>query len=172
LSGKVRTGRNAFTGETITIPAREFVTLGDLGAIPDSLNGLDDYILTLSGQGPAERPLFKLYLPSDRKLQSEVRAEHFYEVSCNLRNSSVSLSEDSWTQPCPSQGYEGTFRNPWNNDMIKVPKAACARFWIEFKFGNWLVPKIEKNLELLPPSIPTLAGVSFGTSFSQGCFFG
>jgi hypothetical protein len=166
LSGKVRTARNAFTGETINIPAREFVPLRDLDAIKDSLDGLSDYILLFSGQGPAERPPFKLYLPSDRKWQSEIRAEHFYEVNFNLRESRVSLND--WMAPHTSDCGEGVFRNPWNNDTIRVPKAACASFWIEFMFGNWLVPKIEKSLELLPSSILNLASESFGASFVQG----
>ncbi len=56
--------------------------------------------------------------------------------------------------------------------MIKVPKAVCARFWIEFKFGNWLIPKIDNSLDLLSPSIPMLANQSFGLGFAQGCSFG
>ena len=172
LSGKVRTGRNAFTGETITIPAREFVTLENLDAVSGGLDGLREYILFFSGKGPAERPPFKLYLPSDRKWRSEVSTEFFYEVNFNLGESSVSMSEAARTSPCASQGCDATFRNPWNNETIKVPKAACAHFWIEFKFGNWLVPRIERSLDLLPPEILALATESFGMSFAQGCHFG
>ena len=166
LSGKVRTGRNAFTGETITIPAREFVSLPDIRAISHGLQGLDDYTVYFSGQGPAEHPPFKVYMASDPQWQSEIGTAQWYEVNCNLRESSVSLND--WMAPHTSNCSEGVFRNPWNNETIIVQNAACARFWIEFMFGNWLVPKIEKSLELLPPSILTLSSVSFGASFVQG----
>jgi hypothetical protein len=63
------------------------------------------------------------------------------------------------------------FRNPWNNAEIKVPGAGCARFWIEFMFGNWQVPRIEKSLDLLPPEIMVLVTETFGVSFSQGGVF-
>jgi hypothetical protein len=146
--------------------------LENLEAISDGLDGLRDYILFFSGKGPADHPPFKLYLPADRRWQSESRAEHSNEVNFNLRESCVSMSEASWTSPCASLDGDGTLRNPWNNEVIKVPKAACARFWVEFKFGNWLVQKIEKSLELLPLPILSLANESFGTSFAQGCVFG
>lgn len=172
LSGKVRTGRNAFTGEIITIPARELVTLADLDAISSGLDGLNDYILFFSGKGPTEQQPFKLYLPSDRKWQSDFRNEHFYEVAFNLRASAVLLTEESLSRPCTIQGGEGIFQNPWNNEVIKVSNAACARFWMEFKFGNWLVPKIDKSLDLLSSPILKLANNCFGTGFAQGCSFG
>jgi hypothetical protein len=51
-------------------------------------------------------------------------------------------------------------------------RSKSAHFWIEFKFGNWLVPRIERSLDLLPPEILALATESFGMSFAQGCHFG
>jgi hypothetical protein len=172
LPGKVRTGRDAFTGETITIPTREFVTISNLSSLSVSLKGLDNYEIYLTGHGPAEFPPFKLYVPSDSMCQSEFKSAHSYEVICNLRKATVSLSENSWMEPCTSECNLGVFRNPWRKAEIKVPKAGCARFWIELRFGNWLVPKIDKNLDLLSPSILKLAKESLETSFAQGCSFG
>jgi hypothetical protein len=172
LSGKVRTGRNLFNGETITIPAREAVSLQSLDAISEGLRGLEDYTVHLSGEGPAKNRPLRLYLPSDPLWQSEIETEQHYEVSCNMRESSVSMSEGSWMKPCPLESSEGVFRNPWNDQTIHVQNAACARFWIEFMFGNWLVPRIERSLDLLPPEISSLAIGSFGVGFAQGCHFG
>jgi hypothetical protein len=170
-SGTVLTAKNIYTGEVITVPRRDFIPLENLDAIPASLDGLPDYLLNFSGKGPSMHSPLRLYLPDDRECQTEVSAEYFYEVNFNLRESSVSMSEVSWTQPCASHVGEATFRNPWNNAVIIVPNAACARFWIEFKFGNWLVPKIEGSFELLPPEIPALASESFGVNFKQGGIF-
>jgi hypothetical protein len=169
LSGKVRIGRNAFTGETITIPAREFIALRNLDEITGGLQGLNDYTVHLSGQGPAEHPPFNLYVPTDPKFQSEVNAPYYYEILCNLRESRVSLND--LMTPRALDCDEGIFRSPWNNEIFRVPNAASARFWIEFMFGNWLIPKIEMSLELLPLPILALARESFGMSFAQGCRF-
>jgi hypothetical protein len=81
------------------------------------------------------------------------------------------MSDGSWMRPCAFESGEGVFRNPWNNETIHVQNAACARFWIEFMFGNWLVPKIERSLDLLPPEILFLVIGSFGVEFAQGCRF-
>ncbi len=172
LSGKVRTGRNPFTGETITIPIRESVSLQSIDAISEGLQGLEDYTVRLSGEGPAKSRPFSVYLPYDHQCQSDIETAQYYEVNCNLRESTVSMSEGSWMEPCGLERGEGVFRNPWNNETIHVPNAACARFWIEFMFGNWLVPRIERGLDLLPPEITSLATASFGIRFAQGCQFG
>jgi hypothetical protein len=171
LSGKVRTGRNSFTGETVTIPGREHFALQSLDAIPEGLQRLEDYTVSLSGEGPVKNRPFGVYLPSDPEWQSEIETAQYYEVSCNLRESTVSMSEGSWMKPCTLERGEGVFRNPWNNETVQVQNAACARFWIEFTFGNWLVPRIERSLDLLPPEILSLATGSFGVGFAQGCQF-
>ena len=171
LSGKVRTGRNLFTGETITIPAREHVSLPSLNSISACLQGLEDYTVRLSGEGPAANRPFSVYLPSDPECRSEIETEQYYEVSCNLRESTVSMFDGSWMKPCAMESGEGVFRNPWNNEAIHVQNAACARFWIDFMFGNGLVPRIERSLDLLAPEILSLATGSFGVGFAQGCHF-
>ena len=171
-TGKVRTCKDAITGKVLfTVPVREFFPMESVRAIADVLDGLEDYTLRSSGKGPPERLLFELYLPSAAGRPSEIQTEYYYEVDVHLREASVAMSEGAWLKPCVSQNDEGIFRNPWNNGVIKVPRAACARFWIEFMFGNWLAPKIDKTLELLPPRILTLANESFGTTFAQGCHF-
>jgi hypothetical protein len=172
LLGKVRTGRNSFTGETITIPAREHFALQSLDAISGGLQDLEDYTVCLSGEGPVRNRPLGVYLQSDPEWQSEIETPQYYEVSCKLRESTVSMSEGSWMKPCTLERSEGVFRNPWNNETIHVQNAACARFWIEFMFGNWLVPRIERSLDLLPLEILSLATGSFGVGFAQGCQFG
>jgi hypothetical protein len=73
LSGKVHTGRNAFTGETITIPRREAVPLQSLDAISGGLQGLEDYTVCLSGDGPAKNRPFNVYLPSDHQANQKLK---------------------------------------------------------------------------------------------------
>jgi hypothetical protein len=52
-----------------------------------------------------------------------------------------------------------------------VPDAACARFWVEFEFGKWLVPKVEESFDLIHPSLLTTAIECFGVGFAPGGFY-
>ena len=64
------------------------------------------------------------------------------------------------------------FHNPTTLEAIEVPGAGCARFWIDFEFGNELFPEVGANLDLLNPTIIDVAIEVFGTRFVQGCQWG
>lgn len=168
LSGKFRTGSDCLTGKKISIPVRDFASLGSISYIPELLVGLDDYDVVLSGQGPAKLPPFTLYTtePED----SEFKGTYSYQVSCCLRAEVVSTCEEpDFGSPCPSDKRDGVFLHPNTGAAIDVPRAACARFWIEFQFGKWLIPRIDRSVNLLEPSILANAIEHFGTEFAQGC---
>jgi hypothetical protein len=55
--------------------------------------------------------------------------------------------------------------------VIEVPNAGSARFWIEFEFGKFIYPKIEKRLEILSPLLVETAEECFQAEFVQGCRF-
>jgi len=169
LSGKFRTGSNPLTGEKLSIPVRDFVSLESISNIPERLVGLDDYSVEVSGQGPAKLPPFALYSTTDPEA-CEFKGTYSYEVRCHLRAEVVSTCEEPpFGTPCLSERRNGTFRHPNTGAIIEVPSAACARFWIEFQFGKWLLPKIDRSLNLLEPSILANASERFEARFAQGC---
>jgi hypothetical protein len=51
--------------------------------------------------------------------------------------------------------------------IIEVPQAACARFWIEFHLGKWLLPKTANHLGLIHPTIEVRAIERFGIGFAS-----
>lgn len=169
LSGKSRTGFNSLRGEELSIPRRDFAALGSISEIPGQLVGLYDYDVVVSGLGPAKLPPLTLYTITGSE-ESEFKGTYGFEVRCCLRKDVVSTCE---TPPFGSQfqseSRNGIFRHPHTGVTIEVPNAACARFWIEFQFGKWLLPKIGSSLNLLQPSILTNAIERFGTTFAQGC---
>jgi hypothetical protein len=147
---------------------RDFASLGSISEIAERLLGLDDYDVMVSGQGPAKVPPFKLYATTDS--ESEFKGTYSYEVRCRLRAEAVSTCEEPpFGSPCSSQRQNGIFRHPNTGATIEVPSAACARFWIEFQFGKWLLPKIDRSLNLLEPSILASAIEHFGAGFVEGC---
>jgi hypothetical protein len=64
------------------------------------------------------------------------------------------------------------FRHPRRDLEFTIPKAGCARFWIEFRFGKWLYPRVRESLDLIHPDILAKAEEAFRTGFAQGCLWG
>jgi hypothetical protein len=170
LSGEVRTFKNPFTGKTESFPMRKAETLKDLAAVPGALKGLDDYNVTLAGMGPPKLPAFVF----------DFKGKYDFLVHCCLRPEVVSTSDwhdevpikrkvKFFGQPCSSKNRLGIYHNPNTLEIIEVPKAGCARFWIEFEYGKMLFPPIVDRLDLIEPKIVTAAEKQFAVKFGQGC---
>src|SRR6266567_1195333 len=167
LSGSARTGINPLTGEELSIGVRDFTPLGSTSEIPELLAGLDDYDVIVSGQGPSILPPFTLYTATQSAV-SEFKGTYGYDVRCRLRSAIVSTCEiPPFGGPGSLDGRNGIFHHPITGATMEVPNAACARFWIEFQFGKWLLPKIGNSLNLLQPAILSNAIEHFGIEFAQ-----
>jgi hypothetical protein len=168
-SGTFRKGLSPLTGDEILIPRREFSTVESPSELETQLTGLGDYIAFVSGHGPSGVPPFKLYAVTGSQ-ESEFNEVYGYEVRLCLRETAVSTNEmPEFGSPCSTKAQHGIFSHPRTKSRIEVPHAACARFWIEFEFGKWLFPKIDKSLDLIHPSILESAIDIFGAEFAQGC---
>jgi hypothetical protein len=171
FSGKFRTGSDCLTGDTISIPVRDFTSLENTSGIAERLVGLDDYDVLFSGQGPAKLPPFTLYTVTESE-ESVFEENYSYDVNCCLRAEVMSTCEEPpFGSPCPSGKRDGIFLHPTTGEAMNVPGAACARFWIEFQFGKWLFPRVGESLNVLEPSILANAIGCFGTEFAQGCIW-
>jgi hypothetical protein len=170
LSGEVRSLTNPFTGKTEARATRKAETVGDLSELPAALRGLDDYSVTISGKGPPEVPA----------LAFDFGRKYDFLIHCCLRDEVVSTSDwhdevpikrkvEFFGRPCNSGDRLGIFHNPKTLEVIEVPKAGCARFWIEFEYGKMLFPRIEDNLQLIEPLIVHAAEREFDSKFVQGC---
>src|SRR5262245_4086162 len=166
-------GRHAVTGEAIHLPPRYGCSIDDVSTIAPELDGLDEYDLKMSGLGPPTLPLFPLievgsHGPLDRPYQ--------FTVGSCLRPQVVSMSDFTpvpHRQPGNPADRVGIFENYKTGEMIRVPDAGYARFWIEFAFGKWLFPQMRDNsLDLLPASVVDAAQRTFAIRFAQGCHWG
>lgn len=167
--GRIRTGSDSITGKKISIPVRDYVSVASISEAQKQLSGLDDYDVIVSGSGPPKLAPFTLYTIAQEEL-SEFRETYGYEVRCCLRSEMVSTCDDPpFGGPCSPGKKSGIFREPITGAKIEVAGAACARFWVEFQFGKWLLPKIGTSLSLLHPSIEAKALECFGVGFAQGC---
>ena len=170
LSGEVRSFRNPFSGNTDLCPMRKAEKLKDLPALPGALNGLDDYNVTVAAKGPPKLPAFVF----------DFKGAYDFLVHCCLRAEVVSTSDwhdeipvkrkvEFFGRPCSPKDRLGMFHNPKTLAVIEVPKAGCARFWVEFEYGKMLFPPIEDCLDLIEPKIVKVAERDFGLEFVQGC---
>ena len=172
-SGKVLIGKNPQTGETLSIPVRDSTSLQSIAEIQNRLEGLNDYDMSMSGQGPAKVPPFTLYATTPSGESSEFTGTYEYEVRCSLRPMVVSTCEEPpFGEPRPPEAHDGIFYHPVSGAKIEVPNAACARFWITFQFGKLLLPRLSNDLNVLEPSILSSAAEHFGINFAQGCSYG
>lgn len=178
-SGRFRTGINVFTGEKKTIPISDQVKIENPADIPQLIEGITRYAVLASGEwklGSAPLALFTTDgIPFEK--------DYLCEVSCNLRPETVSTSCSvgelasnhqnvrPFGEPCDSDGTTGIFTHPWTGKTIEVPNAGCARFWIEFEFGKFLLPQIASSFDILNPMLVAKTEECFQTKFTQGWRF-
>lgn len=181
LSGTYRTGTNQLTGEVLVFPENCVSSFDGISQIAARIAGLGKYSVEMIGKGPAQLSPFPLLRYKDLAgweytgiynfQEAESTGEYRYEVQCHLREMVVGLTNYTYGEPSTKQRDYDEFRNPRNNNRIEVRHGVRARFWVEFRFGEYLWPRIEDSLELLHPEIVAAAVEIFGTSFYQGCLF-
>jgi hypothetical protein len=173
-SGRLRSFRDPLTGETRSFPENDRLKLASNKDVAAALGDLPQYSVSLKGQGPPKLPPFPLY--SGDSLFS---SNYSFTIGCHLRDRLVSMSDmghdqaaqnlAAFGQPCEAPGATAAFfRHPLSDELLEVANAGCARFWVEFEFGKWLLPRIDNALNIIEPSITQLAAESFGVPFAQG----
>jgi hypothetical protein len=173
-SGKTREYPNPLTGGKIVVELRDHKKLESLGQFENAVADLRDYDIDVSGFGT----------PKLAPLPIDVISEYHVGVTCfvssALRSTSDYHDESGprenvvrYRKLCPETATVGVFSNPHNLEIIDVPHAGSARFWIQFELGKFLFPNIKGgNLELLNPAIVDVATQVFGIPFVQGCYWG
>lgn len=170
---RLRMFKDPMTGETrsTSIPVTERVTLENITDLAATLAPLQQYFVALDGEGPPALPPFTLYAEDAPFTQN-----YGFVVRCCLKAEPVSMSclggEQTgnempfFGQPCSRQ--DALFRHPFTGKLIEVANAGSARFWVEFEFGKWLLPKIVDSLNILDPAISNMAEQVFAIKFAQG----
>ena len=177
--GRTRTGRNTFTGETITIPMYDHIAIEETTEIPPLIKNLEEYRVGASGEWKsADAPIS--FLKTDK---TPFKDYPICDVSCNIQPSPVSTSEwdvdagpnvrnvHRFGSVWNGESTTGIFPNPWTGAVIEVSNASAARFWIEFEFGRFIYPEIDKNLDVLSPLLLEKTEECFQTKLVQGCRF-
>ena len=173
-TGLLKSVTNPITGEVQTFPEWARFTPEGFTDIPPVIDGLNHYAVQQKGEwGLADRPLI-LYgtdrTPFEKPYLCDVRCElrpepvitsaWDLEAGPNIRNVPLFASA------CKGKNATGIFPNPWTGDVIEVPGAGCARFWIEFEFGKFIYPDVTSSFDLFKPSIISKIEGCFETKFA------
>lgn len=173
VPGPPRHGRNTMTGETITVPSRIFTPVAGLTAASLPSATLDDYDLLLAGLGPPSHLAPFNAFAFTKGIESIHRGKYGYEIRCSVRPQFFPMSSAAfYDPPCASAGWGATYVHPISGKTIHVAGPACSKFWIEFRLGNWLLPKMGDGVDCLDPVLLEIATNCFGTKFVQGCLWG
>jgi hypothetical protein len=174
-TGKTRVMRNPITRKEQIVPFPDAFPLDSLDQIEKAAVGHDAYWVEVGGMGQ----------PKTVPLPLDFTGPYHVGVTCNIRSELVStsdlheesgsrLSATYYGEPCAASASMGLFSNPHNLEVIKVPDAGCAKFWLEINLGKGLFPRIEGgDLKILNPLIVEEAERAFdGVRFVQGCYWG
>lgn len=185
--------RNPMTGETITIPSpsrriEKPETLSSLSQFIEHAAGQREYDIAISGEGvPPAPPLAIGYVENDT--WNPMAGAYHLEIRFRVRSNIVRLylleSENDLHRPpdlskfrprfgedCSVGEREGIFVHP-ESGAIRIPNAGCGTFWIEFKFGKFIFPRLrDHGVNTLDDSIVTLARRAFNCDFVQACDWG
>jgi hypothetical protein len=172
---KTREVPNPFTGGKVAIPIKDHHKFENFGQFKTAAERLPDYEIEVSGMGIPVIP------PVPIQFAEPYAAEVTCIVSSRLRSTSdyhetESESKSSiipYGQPSDVADASGVFCHPETLEVIEVPGAGCARFWVEFRLGKFLFPKlVGGNLQILHPAITAEAERIFAQCFVQSCCWG
>ena len=170
-SARVRDFENPLTGEVKSMPVNDRIPIERPAGLVSTIATSQQYFVSLEGEGPPRTPAFPLYFED-----APFTKTYGFMVRCRLMPEPVSMSclgdeQTGKEVPIfgePSSRRDALFRLPVSGELIEVSNAGSARFWIEFEFGKWLLPKIDDSLNILNPLIAALAEEAFSLTFKQG----
>lgn len=177
-SGESRSVTNPMTRESLSMPIFDRIKIENLSDLSRAAEGLESYSVLASGEWALEKPFILLTTE-----EIPFTGSYLCEASCHIQPEPVSTS--CWDEeagpndlkvpyfgdPCEMKNSNGTFSHPLTGKPIRVADAGCARFWIEFEFGKFLLPKMDDSLNILSPTMVTKIEDCFGTRLVQAWRF-
>jgi len=167
-STRTRQGINPFTRQLETWPMKDHSHLQSVTQAASAISSHQDYEIVASGVGRPNHPPIPL----------DFFEPYYLGITCIVSSTLRTTSDHHncvpyYGEPCTSPTSIGYFTNPHTAELIEVPRAGCAQFWIEFELGKSLFPPLpDQNLNILDPSIIQQAESIFALQFVQGCHWG
>lgn len=156
-SGKKRAiAQNPTTGEVYYGPDLNIRRFSEFQPAIESMDGTHINELWAEANGPATIPPFDLY--KAHVPEPLWNGPYSFTIRCVLRREITHFLHSMFGCKCDLKPDEpAIFKNPWNHQTLETSGIACARFWIEFGIGEYLMPMITNSLEILDPRLVSLA---------------
>lgn len=163
----------AQSGPVKTFPLLETLKLKEISEIPLRTETLSRFSVNASviwsgGEPPITIPS-ALWPKSTESLSGSISLEVHPE---SVMTSNVWYQDGEWVlsrfrDPVDEPQSVGAFTHPLSRRNIEIDDAGSARFWLEFDFGEWIVPHLPEDFSLLNPPLVGLAESHFGVKMSQ-----
>jgi hypothetical protein len=99
---------------------------------------------------------------------SQLRSEEELDRPLDFAN----LSALTFDEDCNAEETEGIFVHP-DIGPFRVANAGCGKFWIEFKYGKFIFPRLQDGkVDLLDALIVNRARTLFSIDLVQACSWG
>jgi hypothetical protein len=170
----VRTMKNPFTGEERTFRVPKWFALERTAEIVTLVADEAKYGVMMSGKWPAGAAPIELLVCDGKAFEEALVCT----VLCMVRANPV-CTGDWWGEDRNGEcefGFgdpngpiqaAGVFTHPWTGKRVDLPNAGSSRFWIEFEFGKWLLPKMTDNFDVLQPAFVDAIQNCLGVRFVQ-----
>jgi hypothetical protein len=140
-------------------PRLERFHLQTYSEIPPAIEGLPRSSVSTSGSWSTDFPPIKI----SKSLWPAREKGLYCSVGCDLRPEPV-LTSNWWTvenstgllqfgDSVDTIPASGIFTHPISHRNIEIPSAGCARFWVSFDFGVWLLSYMPEDFDLLEPGL-------------------
>jgi len=161
------------TGKNLIVELKDHKKLESLVKISNVVQALHDYELEVAGVGRPKLPPLAIGFKDSYHVGVTCFVSSKHRSTSDLHEAGIGKRITRYRQLCPEMPNDGFFSNPHTLETITVPDAGCARFWVQFELGKFLVPEFKQSgMELLNPPIVAEAERAFGIAFVQGCYWG
>jgi hypothetical protein len=184
---QIQERRNPFNGQTLKVqtnsrksqPARRIKSPAEI-----SLTDRQEYNFSLTSAGRSPVPPFALGSRGRDGAWQPFVGDCHMEITVHVRDALVrvcrfadELGHNSpppsvrlpiYDEDCKDDKCDGFFEHPDSAQIIRIPNAGCARFWISFELGKWIWPEpVGNSPGGLDPRLISLAAEAFATDFVE-----
>jgi hypothetical protein len=171
---RVMKSLDPYTGEERLLTVPKWFELEQTAGILPFITGKAKYGVRVSGKWlPTDVPLEVVLCdgtPFEQDLICFVSCAQRAKPVCTgdwwgeKRNGACEFGFDDPDSPLQSTGI---FTHPCTGKRLEAPDAGSAKYWIEFEFGKWLVPKMADSFDVLQPAFVDAVQKCFGARFVQ-----
>ena len=171
---KATTGRNPFTGEVTAFRGSTYVETSSIDTIADVIRGADEFDVSVVFRIEPGKTFLNVPIENRSDVNEEEEAEDPREcIALTVKPTPVATScgvEELSVEPT---GDSAHFIHPKTKELIVLPSAGKASFWLGIPLDKWEMPAfVRSDLQIADPALLERARRTFEISFVEGFYLG